>query len=403
MHDYKNIHTMQRLKVDKRQCYLGGGINVRKAWWDDVEQQAHYSRQETEEACSKLGIDLGNYQGDGKDVLNTKSSGGWDLNNTHPIVAILQRSTGCEEGEETRIGDCHQVVMDEGERKLMPQAEWITYAAYMDVLCLHNYYDFTDVCATDGSRKVDAAEVDGKQRCIKKLAWGYFCNLRRARTGRMMGCLEILDAELFAIYFYLKGECQENNERKAALILSDCEAAIKILDSCRNLDKQHLLDVDRAELVHAILSTECKWDIVVYYWIPSHKGITWNAYADAVAKRGIEDRESEVPLTTISELDNDGLPLSTMIWTEETDEGRNKIDKKRYKAVCKKMREVVVEKLVKASKETLLDRPYMETRRDRTGAILHQIAVKIRKSLSCWDRHWRLGDESQIKPMWSNT
>ena len=99
-----------------------------------------------------------------------------------------------------------------------------------------------------------------------------------------------MNAELYAVYYYLKWECPEGNDRKAALILSD-----KILDICREMDKQHLLDVNRAELVHAILSLECNWDSVVYYWIPSHKGITWNAYAGATAKRGVEankDRRS---------------------------------------------------------------------------------------------------------------
>ena len=358
--EFVELHALKRSDTDCRQCYLGGGLNRRTKWWMQEEDQAVWCWDNIDKACSMLGLDPEPLRVGDLSKLGTLEGDNWNTETTHPVIAILQRSKTCEEGHKIDLGSCKAVMMDEHERSLMDKAEQVTGYYYRDVLCLHAFHNFTHVCATDGSRKVEGELVEGTRKLVKKLAWGYFCNMKHAKAGRMPGTLEILDAELYAIFYFLKDEKSTDGQRNSVLVLSDCEAALKLLDSSRRLSKQHLLDVGRAELLHAILTLESEWDQVVYYWIASHKGITWNAYADAMAKWAV-DLEKDQALIHLTQLDpnrNGGWPLRTFAFVESGDKLDLVVDRKRYKALCEKFNDTVVKRLEAGSEMTLMDSEY---------------------------------------------
>ena len=152
-------------------------------------------------------------------------------------------------------------------------------------LTLHEEYDFTHACAVDGSN------VPGDNGGHS--AYGLWRGVRLgAAGGAMPPGSSIQDAELAAIVACVRSTAAALPARGAAprlLVLSDCLSVLMAIERAwRGGDAWRLARQHRQTMLEHVLLARADWTrrggAIVFQWVPSHRGILPNSYADGVAK-----------------------------------------------------------------------------------------------------------------------
>ena len=186
---------------------------------------------------------------------------------------------------------------DAAERKALRLCGRVeTWKARHVALCLHLRHNFTRVCATDGSRTMDKGQARVSYGIWRGVQPGEGDEDACVTAGLSGGALPteytIHDAEMYAMLVEVRAAVramEETGEAQRCLILSDCQAVLQRVEkvwraggtaSYRGMDQGGMLEemcVLRDELRRG-------GGHVVTCWVPSHRGNSANAYADAVAK-----------------------------------------------------------------------------------------------------------------------
>ena len=240
-----------------------------------------------------------------------------------PVLSIFLRNDEVEShncGAGVRDRDGTRIKCDKSESEvLQSKGARATWHARHIAVQLHARHHFTHTAATDGSRM----EKDGN----KRVAFGVFEGVpptppadptdpeewqaqqtrrhsgeqieprdtiqERAGKGiwgrRLPDSWEIMDAELYAIYAYLRNcadTATENNTACRCLVLSDCKSALIAIE--RAYRRQAQRSGDNRNLISAILlqlhRLQQHKGYAIFLWTPGHAGVAPNAMADAAAK-----------------------------------------------------------------------------------------------------------------------
>ena len=200
------------------------------------------------------------------------------------------------------------IKLDEREVEVLTKGKgWASAKQNMKVVevgvPMHVEHVFSDVWATDGSREVRV--VNG--RVEVRVACGAYKGVqplrrdectedeedaikRRIGQGmrgmRLPGCYEVVDAELAGMLMVLKEVAEQPEaEKRKCLIMSDCEGALRMVERAWRVRRaREYVGGDRGAILDAICTYRAKIDLAVFMYVPAHKGVSANAYADAVAK-----------------------------------------------------------------------------------------------------------------------
>ena len=168
-------------------------------------------------------------------------------------------------------------------------------------LDLHAAHHFTHAAAVDGSLHEQVLPHGAGVR--RRLAFGVWEGVQPGATGVHEAAAaglwggglpsdgEVADAEMEAIYAYLLKIVQQSPRPGAerVLILSDCKGVLDALEAAwRAGDARRLRGRDRGATLEAVCSLRKQLGRVVFLWVPAHRGISANAYADAAAKAHLE-------------------------------------------------------------------------------------------------------------------
>ena len=222
-----------------------------------------------------------------------------------PVTRLFTRVRELETGAGIKAGTDGPVIkIDEREMTIMSSrgAEGIPAAisASRDALAvaleLHARWHFTHAAAVDGSLREQEAPNGRWQR---RVAYGIWEGARMTDDhhtqaaseglsgGRLPSDFEIADAEMIAIYAYLRRVVTQEDEpgKCRVLILSDCKGVLLAVEEAwRARDMRRLRGRDRGALLEAICTLRAQLGTCVTVWNPAHKGNVSNAYADACAK-----------------------------------------------------------------------------------------------------------------------
>ena len=108
--------------------------------------------------------------------------------------------------------------------------------------------------------------------------------------------MEIIDAELYAVYRALEHLKQQRLEEKKVYIFIDSQAAIKRLQLNALTGGQELV----FKITQSCSYLASKNISINFYWVPSHLGIYGNKVADKLAKKGLSRREIKSSYTSLS-------------------------------------------------------------------------------------------------------
>src|SRR6266481_5633767 len=111
--------------------------------------------------------------------------------------------------------------------------------------------------------------------------------------------MEIIDAELYAVYRALEHLKQQRLEEKQVYIFIDSQAAIKRLQ-LNALTGGQELDFKITQSCSYLAS---KGISINFYWVPSHLGIYGNEIADKLAKKGLSRRKLQSSYTSLAHLE----------------------------------------------------------------------------------------------------
>ena len=99
--------------------------------------------------------------------------------------------------------------------------------------------------------------------------------------------MEIMDAELYAVYRALKHLKQQRLEEKQVYIFIDSQAAIKRLQLNSLTGGQELV----FKITQSCAYLASKNISINFYWAPSYLGIYRNKIVDKLAKKGLSRRK----------------------------------------------------------------------------------------------------------------
>ena len=132
--------------------------------------------------------------------------------------------------------------------------------------------------------------------------------MRRVGRGlwgaRLPGDWEIADAEMYAILAYLKSVVRREGQhahRCRCLVASDCQSVLQEIEGAWRGECAGTR-CDRGVMLDQICAYRRQLGLVVTVWVPSHRGIAMNAYADAAAKAYLHGPYA--PATAINELNH---------------------------------------------------------------------------------------------------
>ena len=213
-----------------------------------------------------------------------------------------------------------RVTMDDDEVRMMAAKGTVRTAEFVRrTVALHLTDGFTDVYATDGSKKGSRAAYGVwagpgvlMDEAVRRQERAEAEDAVRARVaqGRMGGRLpdgwDVTDAELAGILRALQAargnDTEGGGEGRRVLICTNSHAAMRLVENAWAAGRHGGGRRDRAGLVTAI--TEARRDIgreregggaagwVKFVYTPAHSGIAPNAMADAIAKSYLEDNKA---------------------------------------------------------------------------------------------------------------
>ena len=231
-----------------------------------------------------------------------------EANRLDPLMRMVVRSDHLEigDGGSVRTADGVDVVLDASERQVLMANRGLESAQatreLMEVCVpLHVAHVLTDCWAVDGSveksreadgviRRRAACGVYGGVRPLERLGdrespeeWQRRCVAAGMTGARLPATYEVLDTELYAILMALEMTmAQDEPHLRTCMIMSDCESGMRMVESAwRHGVREH---GDRAAVLEAICEARKRLRMCVFVQVPSHTGITPNAYADGVAK-----------------------------------------------------------------------------------------------------------------------
>jgi hypothetical protein len=236
-----------------------------------------------------------------------------------PVMNLVQR---CDELEsDTFIGyrpvrarrGGLKIICDEAEQKaLRERGDRETWHARRILMALHAAHEFTHAACTDGSliparrgrarrvaygvwegmasRKhvghderatanVAAGERESGEQLLARVGQGLW-------GGRLPDEWEVFDAEMYAILAYLRHTANVGDDaasQRRCLVVSDCQSVLQEIEHAWR-DERAGRRRDRSVMMDEICYHRRRLGLVVTVWVPSHRGIAMNAYADAAAK-----------------------------------------------------------------------------------------------------------------------
>ena len=235
-----------------------------------------------------------------------------------PYLAIMMRYAGLEAGERgIELEDGTVVWMDESERRVMAQQGTLQTGQYVRrTLALHIKERFTDVFATDGSKKGDRAaygvwEGPGAVSPERRQEGGAEDVVeleRRMAAGMHGGKLPtgwgVTEAEMAAVIRALqiaRSRDDGTGPGRRVMICTDSQATMRAMETAWRTGRHTGVRVDRTGLVATMvelrreLSREREGGqergCVRMVYTPGHRGIAPNAIADAVAKAYLDGEE----------------------------------------------------------------------------------------------------------------
>ena len=231
--------------------------------------------------------------------------------NNDPALRVFQRCDSVEQAPGVTCSDGRRVVLDADERKVMAESGRLqTWMARWVVTSLHVAHHLTDVAACDASKKVVGGEErsaigiwegvqtggGGEERCIANGMIG------AAVPGRW----DITTSEMYAILHYLRivRRRQVRMGARRCLVMSDCRNALIQIERAWRRGRAVAV---RGEARGAMLEEICnireemarEGGRVILVWVPGHRGVAPNAYADAIAKAYLHDEVGDVMAPTV--------------------------------------------------------------------------------------------------------
>ena len=114
--------------------------------------------------------------------------------------------------------------------------------------------------------------------------------------GGLPPWFEVIDAELMAVLMYLEavvaGVEAEGGDVGATrcLVMSDCKSAMQMMETAwRGGGVERLAKAKRGGILEAICRARAKLELVVFMYVPAHRGVSMSAMADAAAKAYLEE------------------------------------------------------------------------------------------------------------------
>ena len=228
------------------------------------------------------------------------------------MLRLALRDPAVENGPGVLTRDGTRVTMDSKERTIMcamhggaTAGQRETHAAITVAADLHARHHFTQAAAVDGSLAQKDLPTGGMTR---KLAYGIWEGPRgpgwrsNATAAGLWGASiapdgEIADAELAAIHAYLREIVARTTDPSAerVLIMSDSLGCLDALESAwRAGHARGLRTHDRGALIESCCVLRAQLQLVVFMYVPAHRGVAFNAMADAAAKAHLNAAEDDL-------------------------------------------------------------------------------------------------------------
>ena len=141
--------------------------------------------------------------------------------------------------------------------------------------------------------------------------------------------MEIIDAELYAVYRALEYLKQQRLEEKKVYIFIDSQAAIKRLQLNSLTGGQELV----FKITQSCSYLASKGISINFYWVPSHLGIYRNKIVDKLAKKGLSRRKIKPFYTSLSYIGRVAREKILEQWKNNWQQNKNK--GKHYTRICK--------------------------------------------------------------------
>jgi hypothetical protein len=141
--------------------------------------------------------------------------------------------------------------------------------------------------------------------------------------------MEIIDAELYAVYRALEHLKQQRLEEKQVYIFIDSQAAIKRLQLKSLTGGQELV----FKITQSCSYLASKGISINFYWVPSHLGIYGNEIADKLAKKGLSRRKLQSSYTSLAYIGRAAREKILEQWKNNWQQNKNK--GKHYTRICK--------------------------------------------------------------------
>ena len=289
---------------------------VRRRLWEGVQQMKHEAEQHEWEPWERYplithirklvrrGAECTNMNywrveaGEGFSALHD------DEINIDPVLRLWQRSGDMEWGDHNGVRDAtgHDIRCDEIGRTVMKKhgaqqswrARWIT-------ACVHMQHNFTHAAACDASlQPIDGRRIlgvgiyEGAQP--DKLGLTPLTDAEKIGEGMWGWAVptgwEIMDAEMYAVLCYMRKVVAEPEymsgtpiHERRILILSDCMSALHLIEEAwRRPTAVTGRNTSNGAMLEEICSIRRRVGLVVTMYLPGHRGMVANEYADAVAK-----------------------------------------------------------------------------------------------------------------------
>ncbi len=174
-------------------------------------------------------------------------------------------------------------------------------------------WDLVDIYYTDGSK-------DSKSNAAAICKIGERNRIKYATNWNLGPYMEIMDAELYAVYRALEYLKQQRLEEKQVYIFIDSQAAIKRLQLNSLTGGQELV----FKITQSCSYLASKNISINFYWVPSHLGIYGNEIADKLAKKGLSRRKIQSSYTSLSHIERLAREKILEQWKNNWQQNKNK-------------------------------------------------------------------------------
>src|SRR6266702_833268 len=183
-------------------------------------------------------------------------------------------------------------------------------------------WDLVDIYYTDGSK-------DSKSSAAAVCKIGERNRIKYATNWNLGPYMEIMDAELYAVYRALEHLKQQRLEEKQVYIFIDSQAAIKRLQLNSLTGGQELV----FKITQSCSYLASKKISINFYWVPSHLGIYGNEIADKLAKKGLSRKKIQSSYTSLSYIGRLAREKMLEQWKNNWQQNKNK--GKHYTGICR--------------------------------------------------------------------